>query len=145
MNRFFPASEEEIVLSAASQLLVGFKSMYPSVVTETVEAVKKGQYLEQAGRILAAAVQSTQDKLQQDASEKIGTLQETVGGLKKQLAETEHKIAQISSQNQQFQRICDAQTDELEELRETITIQNRILARQQQKLQNLLGNSLDDE
>lgn len=145
MNRFFPASEEEIVLSATNQLLVGFKSMYPGVVTETVEAVKKGQYLEQAGRILAAAVQSTQDKLQQDASEKIGTLQETIGGLKKQLAETEHELDQISSQNQKFQRICDAQTNELEELRETVTIQNRILARQQQKLQNLLGNSLDDE
>jgi len=64
MNRFFPPSEEEIVLSATNQLLEGFQSMYPSEVTETVAAIKKGQYLDQAGKILASAVQSTQDKLQ---------------------------------------------------------------------------------
>jgi uncharacterized coiled-coil protein SlyX len=39
----------------------------------------------------------------------------------------------------------DLQLDELKDLRETVTIQNRILARQQQKLHNLLGNSIDDE
>ena len=65
--------------------------------------------------------------------------------MKEQLRESEQNLKQIESQNKELQYENELQADELIDLKDTIEIQNRLLARQQQKLQNLLGNSVDDE
>jgi len=72
-------------------------------------------------------------------------LRENISGLKDQLSEQERNLKQAQSINKSLQDKCDLQTTELEDMRETITIQNRILARQQHKLQSLLGNTIEDE
>ena len=145
MNIFFPSPDNEVVLVTADRLLEAFKQMYPAVVEDAMAAIRSGQSVEQAGRILVTAVQTTQDQVRQAVSDKQKTLQESIDRLKDQLAESQHNLTQIQSHNKTLQMTSDLQLDELKDLRETVTIQNRILARQQQKLHNLLGNSIDDE
>ena len=152
MNHFLPASEEEFALSVTRQLLEVFRTMYPTAVEEALTLFRKGQSLQQVGEVLLTDIQTTQDKLQQDASEKIGTLKETISGLQKtisglkeQFAASEQNLKEVESQNKKLQYENELQADELIDLKDTIEIQNRLLARQQQKLQNLLGNSVDDE
>ena len=145
MNHFLPASEEEFALSVTRQLLEVFRTMYPTAVEEALTLFRKGQSLQQVGEVLLTDIQTTQDKLQQDASEKIGTLKETISGLKEQFAASEQNLKEVESQNKKLQYENELQADELIDLKDTIEIQNRLLARQQQKLQNLLGNSVDDE
>ena len=152
MNRFLPISEEEVALNVTGQLLEVFRIMYPTAVEEALTLFRKGQSPQQVGEVLLTAIQTTQDKLQQDAAEKIGTLKETISGLQKtisglkeQLADSEQNLKQMESEDKKLQHLCDLQTKEIIDMKNTIEIQNRLLARQQQKLQNLLGNSLDDE
>ena len=145
MNRFLPVSEEEVALSVTGQLLGVFRTMYPTSVEEALTLFRKGQSLQEVGEVILTTIQTTQDKLQQDAAEKIGILQETISGLKKQLLESEKNLTQIESQNKKVQYENEIQADELIDLKDTVMLQNKILARQQQKLQNLLGNSVDDE
>jgi len=152
MNRFLPASEEEVALSVTGQLLGVFRTMYPTAVEEALTLFRKGQSPQQVGEVVLTDIQTTQDKLQQDASEKIGTLQatisglqKTISGLKEQFAASEQNLKEVESQNKKLQYENELQADELIDLKDTIEIQNRLLARQQQKLQNLLGNSVDDE
>jgi len=152
MNRFLPVSEGEVALSVTRQLLEVFRTMYPTAVEEALTLFRKGQSLQEVGRVLLTTIQTTQDKLQKDASEKIGTLKETISGLQKtisglkeQLADSEQNLKEVESQNNKLQYENGLQADELIDLKDTIEIQNRLLARQQQKLQNLLGNSVDDE
>jgi len=152
MNRFLPVSEEEVALSVTGQLLGVFRTMYPTAVEEALTLFRKGQSPQQVGEVVLTDIQTTQDKLQQDASEKIGTLQatisglqKTISGLKEQFAASEQNLKEVESQNKKLQYENELQADELIDLKDTIEIQNRLLARQQQKLQNLLGNSVDDE
>ena len=145
MNRFLPISEEEVALNVTGQLLEVFRIMYPTAVEEALTLFRKGQSPQQVGEVLLKDIQITQDKLQKDAAEKRGTLQATISGLKEQLAESEQNLKGVESQNKKLQYENELQEDELIDLKNTIEIQNRLLARQQQKLQNLLGNSLDDE
>jgi len=145
MNRFLPVSEGEVALSVTGQLLGVFRTMCPTAVEEALTAFRKGQSPQQVGEVLLTDIQTTQDKLQQDASEKIGTLQATISGLKEQFAASEQNLKEVESQNKKLQYENELQADELIDLKDTIEIQNRLLARQQQKLQNLLGNSVDDE
>lgn len=144
MNRFLPVSEEEVALSVTGQLLGVFRTMYPTSVEEALTLFRKGQSLQEVGEVILTTIQTTQDKLL-DAAEKIGILQETISGLKKQLLESEKNLTQIESQNKKVQYENEIQADELIDLKDTVMLQNKILARQQQKLQNLLGNSVDDE
>ena len=145
MNLFFSPSDSEIILNTVSRLLEGFQKMYPDAVDEAVAVLRNGRSAEQAGRIIATAVQTAQDQLLQDASGKQKTLRENISGLRDQLAEQERNLTQVQSTNKSLQDKCDLQATELEEMRETITIQNRILAHQQHKLQSLLGNTIEDE
>jgi septal ring factor EnvC (AmiA/AmiB activator) len=152
MNRFLPVSEEEVALSVTGQLLGVFRTMYPTAVEEALTLFRKGQSLQEVGEVILTTIQTAQDKLQRDADKKIGALQETIsglqktiGGLKEQLAESEQNLKQMESEDKKLQHLCDLQTKEIIDMKNTIEIQNRLLARQQQKLQNLLGNSLDDE
>lgn len=145
MNIFFPSPDNEVILVTADRLLEAFKQMYPGVVEDAMAAIRSGQSVEEAGRILVTAVQTTQDQVRQAESNKQKTLQESIDRLKDQLAESQHNLTQIQSDNKTLQMTSDLQLEELKDLLDTVTIQNRILARQQQKLQNLLGNSIDDE
>ena len=145
MNRFFSSPDDELVLNTISRLLEGFRKIYPSAVDEAVAALRNGQTVEETGRMIAAATQTAQDQLRQDASEKQKTLRENISGLRDQLAEQERNLTQVQTNNKSLRDTCDLQATELEDMRETITIQNRILARQQHKLQSLLGNTIEDE
>jgi septal ring factor EnvC (AmiA/AmiB activator) len=145
MNRFFSSPDNDVILVIADRLLEAFKQMYPGVVEDAMAAIRNGQSVEQAGRIMMAGVQTTQDQIRQAESDKQKKLQESIDRLKDQLAKSQHDRTQIQSHNKTLQMTSDLQLEELKDLRETVTIQNRILARQQQKLQNLLGNSIDDE
>ncbi len=145
MNRFFSSPDDELILNTVSRLLEGFRKMYPDAVDEAVAALRNGGSAEQAGRIIATAVQTAQDQLLQDTSGKQKTLRENISGLKDQLAEQERNLTQVQATNKSLQDKCDLQATELEDMREAITIQNRILARQQHKLQSLLGNTIEDE
>jgi len=145
VNLFFSPSDSEIILNTVSRLLEGFQKMYPDAVDEAVAVLRNGRSVEQAGRIIATAVQTAQDQLLQDASGKQKTLRENIFGLRDQLAEQERNLTQVQSTNKSLQDKCNLQATELEDMRETITIQNRILARQQHKLQSLLGNTIEDE
>ena len=152
MNRFLPVSEEAVALSVTRQLLEVFRTMYPTAVEEALTLFRKGQSLQEVGEVLLTTIQTTQDKLQKDTSEKIGTLKETISGLQKtisglkeQLADSEQNLKQMESEDKKLQHLCGLQAKEILDMKNTIEIQNRLLARQQQKLQNLLGNSVDDE
>jgi len=70
MNRFFSSPDDELILNTVSRLLEGFGKMYPDAVDEAIASLKNGQFVEQAGRMIATAVQTAQDQLQQEASGK---------------------------------------------------------------------------
>jgi peptidoglycan hydrolase CwlO-like protein len=145
MSLFFAQTDPEIILNTASQLLEVFRKMCPYAVEDALASLRNGQPAEHAGRIIMAAIQMGQAQFQQEASEKQQALQNSINDLTGQLRDYELHVTQTQSENEVLQSTCEILEIEITSLRETITLQNRILARQQRQLQSLLGNTSDDE
>ena len=147
MSIFFQGynTNTEPILSTISQLLEPFRVTQPEIVEDIMTAVRNGQSLEQAGKIMVEAVRVTLAQFKQEGDEKQATLQKTIDELTDSNQDQALEIMELRSDLEVIQKELKFIVDETEGYKQTIATQNKLLARQQKKLQKLLGNTQEEE
>jgi hypothetical protein len=117
----------------------------PEVVEDILTAVRNGQSLEQAGKILVEAVRVILAQFKQEGDEKQAALQKTIDELTDSNHDQALEIVELRSDLEVIQKELKFIVDGTQGYKQTIATQNKLLARQQKKLQKLLGNTQEDE
>lgn len=138
-------TDTEQILSTISQLLEPFRVTRPEVVEDILTAVRNGQSLEQAGKILVEAVRVILAQFKQEGDEKQAALQKTIDELTDSNHDQALEIVELRSDLEVIQKELKFIVDGTQGYKQTIATQNKLLARQQKKLQKLLGNTQEDE
>jgi hypothetical protein len=138
-------TDTEQILSTISQLLEPFRVTRPEVVEDILTAVRNGQSLEQAGKIMVEAVRVILAQFKQEGDEKQAALQKTIDELTDSNQDQALEIVELRSDLEVIQKELKFIVDETQGYKQTIATQNKLLARQQKKLQKLLGNTQEDE
>lgn len=138
-------TDTEQILSTISQLLEPFRVTRPEVVEDILTAVRNGQSLEQAGKIMVEAVRVILAQFKQEGDEKQAALQKTIDELTDSNHDQALEIVELRSDLEVIQKELKFIVDETQGYKQTIATQNKLLARQQKKLQKLLGNTQEDE
>jgi len=147
MSAFFqsPAADSNLILNTAVQMLEAFRQVDAKAVDEALVSIRDGLPVEQAGRIMLNAIQSSINQPLQETQEKLKTVQDTADDLRSLRDEQEKQLSKLEKDLERLQREYEYVSDQANEFEETISIQNRLLARQHRKLQDLLGNMQEED
>jgi hypothetical protein len=147
MSLFFQGyhTDNDLILNTVSQLLEPFRQGYPQAIEEALTVIHSGQPVEGAGRVMLETMQTLLAQSKQVEDEKQADLQKTIDKLTDSNQGQAVEIVELRSDLEVIQKELKFIVDETEGYKQTIATQNKILARQQKKLQKLLGNTQEDE
>jgi hypothetical protein len=140
MGLFFSSQDDNMIVQTASQLLEPFRADYPEAVQSTITAIQSGQPIERGGRILADAIQAALHTAKQEWETEKRSTQEVIEQIKDAENRKERSLVMLRIESNKLMDELESRQEQIHELQETITSQNKLLARLHRRHQAIVRN-----